>query len=229
VETGEVNLFVGRNYVVSVRHGKGTELHSARLDLESQSAVLGHGPSAVLYAICDRVVDGYAAVALALEEDVDEVEQSVFSPMRSQDSKRIYVLKRELAEMRRAVNPLREPMKRFATGSVPFVTQDAAPFFRDVTDHVLRVSESIENMDNLLSTAFDAHLAQLSLQQNEDMRKISAWVAIAAVGTLVAGVYGMNFQYMPELHWHLGYAWGLALIFFSAILPTLWFKWRGWW
>jgi magnesium transporter len=228
VETGEVNLFVGRNYVISVRHGRGTELHSARLDLESQSAVLGHGPSAVLYAICDRVVDGYEEVALALEEDVDEVEQSVFSPARSQDSKRIYVLKRELAEMRRAVNPLREPMKRFATASVPFVTHEAAPFFRDVTDHVLRVSESIESLDNLLSTAFDAHLAQLSLQQNEDMRKISAWVAIAAVGTLVAGVYGMNFDNMPELHWHYGYYYALGLMGVASLLLYRAFKKSGW-
>ncbi len=198
VETGEINLFVGRDYVVSVRHGLGTELHSARLDLEEQTSVLGHGPSAVVYAICDKVVDDYEAVALALEEDVDEVEASVFSPDRTQDSRRIYILKRELAEVRRAVNPLREPMKRFATGSVPFVTQDAAPFFRDVADHVIRVSESIETLDSLLSTAFDAHLARISLQQNEDMRKISAWVAIAAVGTLIAGNYGHELREHPR-------------------------------
>jgi magnesium transporter len=228
VETGEVNLFVGRNYVVSVRHGEGTELHSARLDLEGRAAVLGHGPSAVVYAICDRVVDGYEAVALSLEEDVDEVEQSVFSPVRSEDSKRIYVLKRELAEMRRAVNPLREPMKRFATGSVPFVNQESAPFFRDVTDHCIRVSDGIETLDNLLSTAFDAHLAQLSLQQNEDMRKISAWVAIAAVGTLVAGVYGMNFTNMPELHWRYGYYLALGLMAVASLVLFRAFKRSGW-
>jgi magnesium transporter len=228
VETGEVNLFVGDNYVVSVRHGKGTELHSARLDLEGRTAVLGHGPSAVVYAICDRVVDGYEAVALSLEEDVDEVEESVFSPTRSEDSKRIYVLKRELAEMRRAVNPLREPMKRFATGSVPFVTQESAPFFRDVTDHVIRVSEGIETLDSLLSTAFDAHLAKLSLQQNEDMRKISAWVAIAAVGTLVAGIYGMNFTDMPELRWHYGYYFALGLMATASLVLFRAFKKSGW-
>jgi magnesium transporter len=228
VETGEINLFVGRNYVVSVRHGEGAELHSARLDLEQQTAVLGHGPSAVVYAVCDRVVDSYEAVAVSLEEDVDEVEESVFSPTRSQDSKRIYILKRELAEMRRAVNPLREPMKRFATGSVAFVTQEAAPFFRDVADHVIRVSESIETLDNLLSTAFDAHLAQISVQQNEDMRKISAWVAIAAVGTLVAGVYGMNFIHMPELHWHYGYYYALGLMVGASVLLYRLFKKSGW-
>ncbi len=125
--------------------------------------------------------------------------------------------------MRRAVNPLREPMKRFATGSVPFVTQEAAPFFRDVADHVIRVSETIETLDTLLSTAFDAHLARISVQQNEDMRKISAWVAIAAVGTLVAGVYGMNFAHMPELRWHYGYfyALGLMVVASAGALPVL--------
>jgi magnesium transporter len=228
VETGEINLFVGRNFIVSVRHGEGTELHTARLDLEQQTAVLGHGPSAVVYAICDRVVDSYEEVATSLETDVDEVEESVFSPTRTQDSKRIYVLKRELAEVRRAVGPLREPMKRFATGSVPFVTQEAAPFFRDVADHIIRVSENIETLDSLLSTAFDAHLARISVQQNEDMRKISAWVAIAAVGTLVAGVYGMNFVHMPELRWHYGYFYALSLMAVASVVLYRFFKKSGW-
>lgn len=228
VETGEINLFVGRDFVISVRHGEGTELHTARVDLEQQTAVLGHGPSAVLYAICDRVVDSYEEVAHALEIDVDEVEESVFSPERTHDSRRIYVLKRELAEMRRAVNPLKEPMKRFATGSVPVVTQDAAPFFRDVADHVFRVSETIETLDALLSTAFDAHLARIGVEQNEDMRKISAWVAIAAVGTLVAGIYGMNFQHMPELGWHYGYGFALAVMVVASVVLYRMFKKSGW-
>jgi magnesium transporter len=152
----------------------------------------------------------------------------VFSTTRTHDSQRIYVLKRELSEMRRAVNPLREPMKRFATGSVPFVSQEAAPFFRDVTDHLIRVSETIETLDSLLSTAFDAHLAQISVQQNEDMRKISAWVAIAAVGTLVAGIYGMNFTYMPELTWHFGYFYALGLMAVASIVLYRLFKKSGW-
>ncbi len=228
VETGEINLFVGRDFVISVRHGEGTELHTARLDLEQQTAVLGHGPSAVVYAICDRVVDSYEAVSRALEIDVDEVEESVFSPTRTHDSRRIYVLKRELAEVRRAVNPLREPMKRFSTGSVPAVSQDAAPFFRDVADHLTRVSETIETLDTLLSTAFDAHLARISVEQNQDMRKISAWVAIAAVGTLVAGIYGMNFQHMPELGWRYGYALAIGVMVVSAVVLYRMFKKSGW-
>jgi magnesium transporter len=228
VETGEINLFVGRDFVISVRHGEGTELHTARLDLEQQTAVLGHGPSAVVYAICDRVVDSYEAVSRALEIDVDEVEESVFSPTRTHDSRRIYVLKRELAEVRRAVNPLREPMKRFSTGSVPAVSQDAAPFFRDVADHLIRVSETIETLDTLLSTAFDAHLARISVEQNQDMRKISAWVAIAAVGTLVAGIYGMNFQHMPELGWRYGYGMAIGVMVVASVVLYRMFKKSGW-
>ena len=228
VETGEINLFVGRNFVVSVRHGEGTELHTARLDLEDKTHVLGHGPSAVVYAICDRVVDGYEGVAASLEEDVDEVEESVFAPTRSDDSARIYVLKRELAEMRRAVNPLKDPMKRFASGGVPGITHEAAPFFRDVADHLVRVSEAIDSLDNLLSTAFDASLARISVQQNEDMRKISAWVAIAAVGTLIAGVYGMNFDNMPELHWRYGYFLALAVMLLASVVLYRLFKKSGW-
>lgn len=228
VETGEINMFVGRDFVVSVRHGQGAELHSARLDLEAKTAVLGHGPSAVVYAVCDRVVDAYEEVAAQVEIDVDEVETSVFSPDRTQDSQRIYNLKRELAEMRRAVNPLREPMKRFATASVAGITADAVPFFRDVADHLARVSESVDSLDSLLSTAFDAHLARISLQQNEDMRKISAWVAIAAVGTLVAGIYGMNFTYIPELHWHFGYFYALGLMVVASVALYRVFKKSGW-
>jgi magnesium transporter len=228
VETGEINLFVGGRFVVSVRHGEGTELHSARLDLEEKTHVLGHGPSAVVYAICDRVVDGYEAVAASLEEDVDEVEESVFSPARSDDSPRIYVLKRELAEMRRAVNPLKDPMKRFASGAVPGITHEAAPFFRDVADHLVRVSETIDSLDGLLSTAFDASLARISVQQNEDMRKISAWVAIAAVGTLIAGVYGMNFDNMPELHWRYGYFIALSVMLLASVALYRLFKRSGW-
>jgi magnesium transporter len=228
VETGEIAIFVGPGYVISVRHGEGTELHSARLGLEQKAQVLGHGPSAVVYAVCDRVVDSYEEVAASLEVDVDEVEASVFSPGRTDDSPRIYILKRELAEMRRAVNPLRQPMNAFASGSVPGVASEAAPFFRDVADHLIRVAEQIDGLDALLSTAFDAALARISVQQNEDMRKISAWVAIAAVGTLVAGIYGMNFSYMPELGWHYGYFGALAAMVLLSLLLYRLFKKSGW-
>jgi magnesium transporter len=228
VETGQVSMFIGPDYVVTVRQGSGVELSGVRHDLERKSHLLGHGPSAVVYSVCDRVVDGYEEVAAELETDVDEVEESVFSPARTRDSRRIYGLKRELAEVRRAVQPLRTPMVRFAETAYPCLHKDAAPFFRDVADHVIRVSESVENLDALLSTAFDAHIARIGIEQNEDMRRISAWVAIAAVGTLVAGIYGMNFTHMPELHWEFGYGWALGLMAtFSLVLYRL-FKRSGW-
>jgi magnesium transporter len=228
VETGEINMFVGVDFVVTVRHGSGSELHTARRDLEAKSAVLTHGPSAVVYAVCDRVVDGYLSVMTALEEDVDEVETSVFSAQRTNDSARIYTLKREIAEARRAVLPLREPMRRFATGAVPGIEEGSAPFFRDVLDHLNQAAETVDVLDQLLSTAFDAHLAQISVQQNADMRKISAGAAIVVVPTLIAGIYGMNFRHMPELDWTYGYPYAVALMAGMAVLLWVWFKRSGW-
>jgi magnesium transporter len=228
VETGEINMFVGPDFVITVRHGSGSELHTARRDLEAKSTVLTHGPSAVVYAVCDSVVDGYLSVINSLEEDVDEVETSVFSPQRTNDSARIYTLKREIAEARRAVLPLREPMRRFATGAVPGIDEASAPFFRDVLDHLNRVAETVDGLDQLLSSAFDAHLAQISVQQNEDMRKISAGVGLVAAPTLVAGVYGMNFEHMPELGWQYGYLYSIVLM--VVVVAGLWvfFKRSGW-
>ncbi len=228
VETGEINMFVGTDYVVTVRHGEGSELHTRRVDLEADAKVLTHGPSAVMYAVCDRVVDDYEDVASSLQEDVDEIESSVFSPERTNDSVRIYTLKREIAEMRRAVMPLKEPMRQITDGRVDGIDPEAIPFFRDVYDHVARTAEVIDTLDNLLSAAFQGHLARISVQQNEDMRKISAGVALAAVPTLIAGVYGMNFDHMPELGWALGYPYAIALM--VVIVGGLWvfFKKSGW-
>jgi magnesium transporter len=228
VETGEINMFIGSDYVVTVRHGEGSELHSARLDLEGREGVLTHGPSAVVYAVCDRVVDGYEAVAASLEEDVDEVENSVFSTERTNDSVRIYTLKRELAEMRRAVLPLREPMRQFAAGMVKGIDPKAMPFFRDVSDHLTRAAETIDGLDSLLTSAFQGHLARISVQQNDDMRKISAGIGLVAIPTLIAGVYGMNFDHMPELHWVLGYPLALLLMVVSSWALWVFFKRSGW-
>lgn len=228
VETGEINVFMGSDFVVSVRHGEGSELHSSRLYLEAKANVLNHGPSAVVYAICDRVVDGYSRVAAELEIDVDEVEESVFSPTRTDDSLRIYTLKREIAEVRRAVLPLREPMRLASNGAVRGMDPETGPFFRDVADHLARVAEIVDTLDGLLSTAFEAYLARIQVRQNEDMRKMTAAVGLIAAPTLVAGVYGMNFDFMPELGWHFGYPLGVALMVLSSVSVYLLFKRSGW-
>lgn len=228
VETGEIAMFVGADFVVTVRHGAGNELATARQVLESSRAMLSHGPGGVVYAVLDRVVDEYLDVVDELGVDVDEIETSVFSDHRTNDSARIYVLKRELAEVRRAVLPLRAPLKRMVSGQVPGVDEQAGPFFRDVADHLSRAAETVDSLDSLLSTAFDAHLAQITVQQNNDMRKISAWIGLVAVPTMIAGIYGMNFDRMPELGWSAGYP--LALVLMAASSGTLWllFKRSGW-
>jgi magnesium transporter len=228
VETGEISMFVGHKFVITVRHGAGSGLKEARQRLEAASTVLAHGPSAVVYAVCDAIVDRYEEVAGELQEDVDEVEQSVFSTERTNDSARIYVLKRELAEMRRAVLPLREPMNKFSAGTVHGVHSDAGPYFRDVADHLNRVSETIDTLDTLLSTAFEAHIAQISIQQNDDMRRISAAAGIIVAPTVVGSIYGMNFRHMPELGWVLGYPMAIGLMVLSSLIVFVISKRAGW-
>jgi magnesium transporter len=228
VETGEISMFVGHKFVITVRHGAGGGLHDARLRLEETSHVLAHGPSAVVYAVCDAVVDHYEEVAGSLQEDVDEVEQSVFSTERTKDAPRIYILKRELAEMRRAVMPLREPMNKFTAGTVHGIHSDAGPYFRDVADHLNRVADAIDSLDTLLSAAFDAHNTQISIQQNDDMRTISAVAGIIVAPTVVGSIYGMNFDHMPELHWELGYPMAIALMVVSSLIVYVISKRAGW-
>ncbi|RYE81503.1 MAG: magnesium/cobalt transporter CorA [Myxococcales bacterium] len=221
VETGEIGMFVGEGFVVTVRHGEGLALAEARRRLEGMQSVLAHGPTAVLYAVTDTVVDGYEAVGDELATDVGEVEDSVFGEGRTNDSARIYVLKREISEVRRAVLPLREPINRFIAGGMHGIDVEAAPYFRDIADHLARLSESIDSLDSLLSSAFDAHLAQISIQQNDDMRVISVFVGIIAAPTAIAGIYGMNFDHMPELHWALGYPLALLLMVASSLVIYL--------
>lgn len=202
IETAEINAFLGQHYLVTVRHGKGHDLREVRRRAESDEHELEHGSIAALYAVVDSVVDEYEDVAAELEIDVQEVEASVFSSGRTSDSSRIYRLKRETLEFKRAVIPLREPVQRFALGAMP---EDAQPYYRDIADHLARVAESIDNTDKLLDNALSAHLAQLTIQQNDDMRKLAAGATLFAVPTMIAGVYGMNFRHMPELTWRLGY------------------------
>ncbi len=228
VETGEINLFVGKDFVITVRHGQGSQLQSARAYLESMESVLEHGPTAVVYAVVDTVVDGYTAVAVELQTDVDEIEASVFSSDRTNDSERIYTLKREIAEVRRAVLPLRDPVRRYADGLVPGMDAAAGPFFRDVLDHLNQAAEVVHDLDGLLSTAFEAHLARISVQQNNDMRKISAGVGLVATPTLIAGIYGMNFHQMPELDWRLGYPMAILLMILCSTGLWVFFKKSGW-
>ncbi len=225
IETAEINAFLGQHYLVTVRHGKGHDLREVRRRAESDEHELEHGAIAALYAVVDSVVDEYEDVTAELETDVQEVEASVFSAVRTSDSSRIYRLKRETLEFKRAVIPLREPVERFARGAMP---EDAQPYFRDIADHLSRVAESIDNTDKLLDNALSAHLAQLSIQQNDDMRKLTAGAALFAIPTAVAGVYGMNFEHMPELTWTFGYPLVLGLTAALCAYVYARFKKSGW-
>ncbi len=228
VTTGEVMVFVGHHFVITVRHGDHGGLSELRLELESDPARLSQGPSAVLHAVADRIVDKYLAVAEAVQEDIDEIETSVFSSERTRDTARIYHLKREILELKRAIHPLHMPLRALAERPIEVVNPHVREYFRDVEDHLHRASDQVLAFDELLTSILQASLAQLSVAENEDMRRITAWAALIAVPTMLAGIYGMNFRHMPELEWFWGYPLvllvmaGLDILIFSRLKRAGW-------
>ncbi|OZM83713.1 magnesium transporter [Pseudonocardia sp. MH-G8] len=212
VETGEIMVFLGPDFVITVRHGDHSSLRHVRRALEADPEQLALGPAAVLHAIADHVVDSYLDVTAAIEDDIEEMETRVFAPRSSVDSEQIYVLKREVLELRRAVVPLGAPVRKLTEGYSSLVPHDVRSYFRDVDDHLVTVTERIAGFNELLTTLIDAALAKITLRQNSDMRKITAYVAIISVPTMIAGLYGMNFDEMPGLHSPIGYPLTLIAI-----------------
>jgi magnesium transporter len=228
IETGELMVFVGDRFVVTVRRGEVAPLTDIRAALEAEPRTLAHGPLAVLHAVLDEVVDEYLDIDAEVAQDLEEIEREVFSGSRM-DSGSIYRLKREVLEFRRAAVPLSEPLRMLHTSPrSPAPEGELRLLLRDVSDHLHTVIDHVESYDRLLTDMLGAHLSQLSVQQNDDMRKISAWVAIAAVPTMVAGIYGMNFDYMPELRWHWGYFVVLGAMVASCGTLFAAFKRSGW-
>jgi magnesium transporter len=228
VHFGEIQLFVGEGFVVTVRHGKGSALADVRHVLEADRSRLSCGPYAVLHAVADRVVDDYAPVLTGLDDDIREIEAQVFTDERSNPTERIYKLKREVLDFHRNTKPFAEALNRLVLGAVPHSRPELTSYFRDVYDHLLRVVGEIEDKRDVLSDALNANLAQVSVRQNDDMRAISAWVAIAAVPTVFGAVYGMNFEHMPELGSRLAYPAVLAVIVVACVLLWRRFKRAGW-
>lgn len=229
VDTGELMVFTGSDFVITVRHGGHGSLGPLREALEATPEQLAKGPAAVLHAIADQVVDDYLNVADAVQNDIDAVETAVFSEHAGHgDAGRIYQLKRELLELKRAVAPLDRPLQILASHSLPPFGPDIQPYFRDVVDHLNRVAEQITSFDALLDSILQAHLAQVTVAQNEDMRKITAWAAIIAVPTMVCGVYGMNFEHMPELRWTYGYPLALGVMAVACFVLHRSFRRNGW-
>jgi magnesium transporter len=227
LETGEILLFINRDFVVTVRHGQ-SRLHDVRLEIENRPDLLRYGSGAVLYAIVDRIVDDYEPVMQSVESDIQGVEHDMFSPDRTNPAERIYTMEREVLDLQRAIMPLSPAIDRVARGQYDLIHPELRTYFRDVHDHLLRVSGRIEGFRDLLSSALQANLTQAAVRQNEDMRKISAWVAIFAVPTGVAAIYGMNFKNMPELSWSAGYPAVLALILVLCVVLYWRFRRSGW-
>jgi magnesium transporter len=231
VSTGELMLFIGDSFVVTVRHGAANPLAEVRQRLEDDPEVLRHGPTAVMYAVSDAVVDRYMEVAADLHVSLDSLEEDIFTAEGASardTASRIYGFKRQVLGFRKATGPLTEPLERLTSAGVPFVPEDSRPFFRDVSDHLTRVNEQVDGLDRLLADILSANLAQMSVRQNDNMRKISAWAAMFAIPTAIAGVYGMNFDHMPELHWVWAYPAVLVLIATACFSLFRVFKRRGW-
>lgn len=228
VETGQVMLFIGRQFVITVRHGDACRLAPIRADLERKQDLMVQGPWAVAYAVTDRIVDLYLEVADKVEIDLDTVEAEVFSRDGRGSIQGIYQLKRELVEFKRTVAPLQRPMMTLTAEINDAVPPEIRSYFRDVQDHVTRTVEQINSFDDLLNSILQARLAQVTVDQNNDMRKIAAWAAIAAVWTALAGIYGMNFTFMPELEWKYSYPTVLALMLAISLVLYRWFRRNGW-
>jgi magnesium transporter len=226
---GETHLFVGRGYVVSIRHGPSLSYADVRKRCESTPKQLARGESFVLYALMDFIVDNYMPIVAAIERQVDEIEDNIFAERsRHADVARIYRLRRELLMMHRVVSPVREICARLMRGDVPVVDASMDHYFRDVADHAIRVDEAIADLRELLTTALEAELMLAAARQNAVTRRLAAWAAILAVPTAIAGIYGMNFEHMPELKWEFGYFAVLGTVI--GICGFLYFRFRrtGW-
>ncbi|OBG31345.1 magnesium/cobalt transporter CorA [Mycolicibacter heraklionensis] len=228
VETGEIMIFVGKNFVVTVRHGEHSGLAQVRKRMDTDPEQMRLGPFAVMHAIADYVVDRYVEVTNLMESDIDVIEETAFAPGTRTDVEPIYQIKREVVELRRAVAPLSVPFERMQTDYRDLISKEVRRYLRDVADHQTRAAEQIAGYDELLSSLVQAALARVGMQQNTDMRKMSAWAGIIAVPTMIAGIYGMNFDRMPVLHWAFGYPMVVAgMCVISAVLYRA-FRRNGW-
>jgi magnesium transporter len=224
VEFAEIQVFVGEGFVVTVRHGAASALTEVRRNLEGRADLLSHGPAAVLHAVIDHVVDDYAPVVAGLDNDISEVEGDVFGERTVGDdpTQRVYQLKKEALDFYRAAKPLGDAVARLVHGQVPYCNLELTDYFRDVGDHLRSVIDEAEDFREQLADILNANLAQVALRQNDDQRKMSAWLAIGAFPTVLGAIYGMNFTHMPELEHRLGYPVVLA----TMVVVCLWLYFR---
>jgi len=228
VHFGEIHMFAGPGYVITVRHGPGSELHSARQRLEARPDLVKLGAASAVWAVLDKVVDDYLPVADSIEDDIEEVETDVFDDDIPAPTARIYHLKREVVEFHRAVWPLLNPLEGLEQGGFERIPEELRSFFRDVADHARRVDEQVSGQRELLTSVLQANLSLVSVNQNEVVKRISAVAGIVAVPTFIASVYGMNFEHIPELHWRFGYPLCLAVMALVALALVSFFRRIDW-
>jgi magnesium transporter len=229
IEFGETHLFVGPRYVVSVRHGASLSYAQVRARCETTPRLLVQGPGFVLYAIMDFVVDHYFPIVDALEDELETLEDQIFGEQFSRETtRRIYELKRDLLEVKRAISPLVDMCNRLMRFDLELIPEDTRPYFRDVYDHVIRINEIVDNLRELLTSALEANLSLISVSQSDAMKRLAGWAAIIAVPTMIAGIYGMNFEFMPELRWAWGYPLSMGIMVVACGLLYWQFKRSGW-
>lgn len=229
IDFGETHFFVGTNFLVTVRHGSSIAYTEVRNRCESMPQLLCKGQGFALYAVMDAIVDQYFPVVDALETELTAIEEKIFSEKPTRETtEQIYELKRELLEVKRAVSPLIDICNRLMRFDIKLIAEETQAYFRDIYDHAIRINEMVDNARELLNTALDANFSLISISQSEVSKKMAGWAAIIAVPTLVAGFYGMNFQFMPELQWRYGYPFVVTLTISSCIIVYLFFRRAGW-
>jgi len=230
IEFGETDIFVGPRYVVSVRHGASSLSYAdVRARCEATPGLLGKGPAFVLYALMDFVVDQYFPIVDTLEDELEALEEDVFGQKFDRETTtRIYRLQRGLVDVKRAISPLIDVCNRLTRWDNDLIPDDVRAYFRDVYDHVIRINELVDTLRELLTTALEANLSLIAVSQNEDMKRLAGWAAIIAVPTMIAGIYGMNFRFMPELEWR--WAYPTVMVVMLGLCGFLYYKFRqsGW-
>ncbi len=229
IEFGETHFFIGKNFIVSVRHGSSVAYTEIRSRCEAAPELLSKGQGFVLYAIMDFIVDRYFPVVQDMEQELVDIEEKIFRAKPSrQTTEQIYQLKRELLEVKRAVSPLVDVCNRLMRFDIKYITTDVQPYFRDIYDHVIRINEMIDNTRELLNTALEANFSLISISQNDTSKKFAGWAAIIAVPTMVAGFWGMNFKFMPETEWEYGFHAVIAATIVGCVLLYYLFRRSGW-
>ena len=229
LEFGETHFFLAHNFIITIRHGSTLSYNQVRARCENTPELLAKGPAFALYAVMDNIVDQYFPVIEMLEKELDEVKDEIFGnkPTRG-TTQRIYELKRELLEVKRVITPLIDICNRLMRFDIKLVPDDTRPYFRDVYDHAIRLNEMLETTRDLVTAALEANFSLTSISQSEVSKKFAGWAAIIGVPTMIAGIYGMNFETMPKLHWHYAYPVVLLVTFALCIVLYIFFRRSGW-